>query len=140
MEYYYHEQLTNLEDTGFGLISIDHPNTYAPPHWHQALELLYFLQGEVTCRFSHRTVLAQAGDLLLINSQDIHETRCSQDAKYLVVHILPGAMCRYVDDFDQLYFSLKFDPDDMEKSVALDILKEDMGIIHRLHQQPTRLS
>lgn len=136
MQYYYHEQLTNLDDTGFGLILVNQASTYAPAHWHEALELLLVVQGRLNCKFSHSTFHAQAGDICLINSHDIHETRCTHHTGYLVAHILPSAMCRYVPDFDKLNFSLKFDPDNPVKSAALDELREHMNRIYHLQQHP----
>ncbi len=123
MQYYYHEQLTDLDETGFGVIYEEKPSSYMPPHWHQAVELLLFVRGRVTCKFSHSTFQAQPGDVYLINSHDVHETRCTRNAKYLCVHILPSAMCRYVPNFDQLNFSLKFDPDHPVLSQAYEELK-----------------
>ena len=133
MEYYYHEQLTNLDETGFGILCLDRPNTYAPAHWHGAVELLLFVRGSAVCKFSHCVIHAGPGDVCVINSHDIHETRCTRDARYLVVHILPGTMCRYVPNFDQLQFSLKFDPDDPVRSQALDQIRGHMEAILKLN-------
>lgn len=126
VQYYYHEQLTNLDDTGFGVIYVEKPGPYMPPHWHQAVELLLFVRGKVTCKFSHSTFQAQPGDVYLINSHDVHETRCTRNARYICVHILPSAMCRYVPNFDQLSFSLKFDPDHPILSEAYEELKQHL--------------
>lgn len=134
VQYYYHEQLTNLDDTGFGLIYVDKPVSYTPAHWHGAVELLLFLKGKATCSFSHSEIHAQPGDVCIINSHDIHETRCTRSARYLVVHILPSAMCRYVPNFDQLSFSLKFDPDDPVKSGALEQIRGHMERIMELRE------
>ncbi len=126
MQYYYHEQLTDLDDTGFGIIYARNPSTYMPPHWHQAVELLLLVKGKITCKFSHSTIQAGPGDVFLINSHDVHETRCTRGARYVCIHILPSTMCRYAPNFDQLNFSLKFDPDDPVKSGALDAMREHM--------------
>ena len=126
MQYYYHEQLANLDETGFGVIYVEQPGTYMPPHWHQALELLLFVRGNVTCKFNHSTLRAHPGDVFLINSHDVHETRCTRNAKYLCVHILPSVMCRYVPNFDRLNFSLKFDPDHPVLSAAYAQLKHHL--------------
>lgn len=131
MQYYYHEHLTDLDDTGFGVIYEQRPCTYMPPHWHQAVELLLFVEGRVTCKFAHSTFQAEPGDLYLINSHDVHETRCTRGAKYLCVHILPSAMCRYMPSFDHLSFSTKFDPDDPVKSEAFAQLRGHMQEILR---------
>lgn len=135
MQYYYHEMLTNLDDTGFGIIYVDRANAYSPPHWHQAVEVLLFLRGKTTCKFSHSTMELEQGDVCIINSHDIHETRCTRWAQYLVVHILPSVMCRYVPNFDQLSFSLKFDPDDPVKSSALDEIKTHIIRVHELRSR-----
>lgn len=126
MQNYQHKLLTNLDDTGFGIKYENNLSAYTPPHWHQAMELLLFVKGKVTCKFANTTIHAKPGDLYLINSHEVHETRCSRDAVYLCVHILPSAMCRYVPDFDQLQFSLAFDPEDTEKCEAYEKLRTHM--------------
>jgi len=137
VEYFYHEQLTNLDETGFGILCLDRPNPYAPAHWHQALELLLFVRGKAICKFSHSIIHMGPGDICVINSHDIHETRCTPDARYLVVHILPQRMSRYVPDFDRLQFSVKFDPDDPVKSEALDEIRRHMQRILELKLEGT---
>lgn len=118
MQDYHHRNITHLDDNGFGIKLEKKTSAYLPPHWHQAMELLLFIKGTVTCKFAHTTLRAKAGDLYIINSHDVHETRCTRDAMYLCVHILPSAMVRYVPDFDQRSFSLTFDPADEEKAAA----------------------
>lgn len=130
MQYNYHERIVKLDETGFGIIHESNPRPYTPAHWHRAVELVYFVQGRVTCKFIHGTIHGEPGQMYLINSHDVHETRCTQDAKYLVVHILPSAMCRYVANFDMLHFSLCFDPGDGEKAAAYDKLRGHMEQIY----------
>lgn len=133
MQNYQHKVLTNLEDTGFGIKYENNLSAYTPPHWHQAMELLLFVKGKVTCNFQNSTLHAKPGDLYLINSHEVHETRCSRDAVYLCVHILPSAMCRYVPNFDQMSFSLVYDPEDKEKAEAYEQLRIHMEQILKEH-------
>lgn len=137
MQNYQHKLLTNLEDTGFGIKYEINLSAYTPLHWHQAMELLLFVKGKVTCNFCNSTFHARPGDLYLINSHEVHETRCSRDAVYLVVHILPSAMCRYVPNFDQMSFSLVYDPEDKEKAEAYQQLRVHMQKILQEHEEPT---
>lgn len=122
MNSYQHKLLTDLDQTGFGIKYETRLSAYTPPHWHQAVELLLFVKGTVTCKFEHTTLRAKAGELYLINSHEVHETKCSRDAVYLCVHILPSRMCQYVPDFDQLHFSLAFNTSDSEKAAAYEQL------------------
>lgn len=126
MQNYQHKLLTNLSDTGFGVKYETRLSAYTPPHWHSAIELLLFVKGTVTCNFEHFSLHAKPGDLYLINSHEVHETRCSRDAVYLCVHMQPGILCRFVPDFDQLSFSLVHDPEDAEKAAAYKQLRTDM--------------
>lgn len=129
MQNYQHKLLTNLDDTGFGIKYENNLSAYTPLHWHQAIELLLFVKGRVTCNFQNATLHAKPGDIYLINSHEVHETRCSRDAVYLCVHILPSAMCRYVPNFDQLSFSLAYDPEDKEKAEAHERLRFNMEMV-----------
>lgn len=118
-----HRLLTELDPTGFGVKDESNLSAYAPPHWHKAVELLLFVKGTVTCSFDSGKRRFRAGDLYIINSHEVHETRCSRGARYLVVHIDPMAMLRFIPAFDQLRFSLVFDPEDSEKGEAFRQLR-----------------
>lgn len=131
MQNFQHKVLTDLDETGFGIKYENNLSAYTPPHWHKAIELLLFVKGKVTCKFSNTTFHAKSGDLYLINSHDVHETRCSRNAVYLCVHISPSEMCKYVPNFDQLSFSLAFDPEDEEKAAAYEQLRTHMQEILR---------
>lgn len=137
MQNYQHKLLTDLDETGFGIKYETNLSAYTPPHWHQAMELLLFVKGRVTCNFNNATLHAKAGDLYLINSHEVHATRCTRDAVYLCVHIQPSLMCRYVPDFDQLTFSLTFDPEDREKAAAYEQLRSHMQQILRFMEDPS---
>lgn len=137
MQNYQHKLLTNLDETGFGVKYENNLSAYTPPHWHQAVELLLFVKGRVTCNFGNITLHAKPGDLYLINSHEVHETICSRDAVYLCVHILPSAMCRYVPNFDQMSFSLIHDAEDEEKAKAYGQLRIHMQEILKLTEENT---
>ena len=137
MQNYQHKLITNLDQTGFGIKYETRLSAYTPPHWHTEVELLLFVKGTVTCKFEHSSLRAKPGDLYLINSHEVHETRCSRDAVYLCVHILPSPMCLYVPEFDQLNFSLAFSPEDKEKQEAFDQLRYHMEqLLHLICEKP----
>jgi AraC-like DNA-binding protein/quercetin dioxygenase-like cupin family protein len=128
-----HRTLNHLDKNGFGIKMVTKTSAYLPPHWHYAVEILLFLNGTVTCQFSHTRITAHPGEIYIINSHDVHETRCTRDAKYLCIHILPSAMLSYVPDFDQRNFSLIFDPQDEEKAAAFALLRKLLGDILTLY-------
>ena len=81
-----HRTLNHLDKNGFGIKMVTKTSAYLPPHWHYAVEILLFLNGTVTCQFSHTKITAHPGEIYIINSHDVHETRCTRDAKYLCIH------------------------------------------------------
>lgn len=123
MHNYQHKLLTDLDETGFGIKYENNLSAYTPPHWHKAVELLLFVKGTVTCNFENATLHARPGDIYIINSHEVHATKCSRSAVYLCVHILPSQMCKFVPNFDQLNFSLAFDPEDQAKAMAYEQLR-----------------
>lgn len=132
MTNYQHRILATMDETGFGIKYENNLSAYFPPHWHKAVELLLFVKGRVTCNFENAKLHFKAGDFAIINSHEVHETKCSRNAVYMVVHIDPTVMCRYVPAFDHLRFSTAFDPEDAEKAKAYDQLVWHMQEILRL--------
>ena len=131
MENYQHRILTDMDESGFGVKYETNLSIFTPRHWHRALELLLFLKGRVTCNFENTSRHFKAGDLYILNSHEIHETKCSRNAVYLVVHIDPTLMSRYVPAFDQMSFSLIFDPEDEIKAMAYEQLRTHLMEILR---------
>ena len=132
MQSYQHRILTTMDTTGFGVKYENNLSAYIPPHWHKAVELLMLVKGKVSCNFENAKLQFKRGDLAIINSHEVHETKCSRNAVYLVVHIDPSIMCRYVPTFDQLRFSLAHDPEDLEKAEAIAQIRRHMQEILRL--------
>ncbi|MBO7252937.1 MAG: helix-turn-helix transcriptional regulator [Oscillospiraceae bacterium] len=135
MQNYQHRILTEMDETGFGIKYENNLSAYTPPHWHQAVELLLFVKGKVTCNFENTKRHFKPGDMYIINSHEVHETKCTRNAVYLVVHIQPSIMCRYMPTFDQLRFSLTVDKDDPVKALALEQLRSHMNEILRHNEE-----
>lgn len=130
-----HRLLTEMDPTGFGVKYEDNLSAYTPPHWHKAVEMLILVKGKVTCNFENAKRQFKAGDISIINSHEVHETKCTRNARYLVVHIDPMVMLHYVPTFDQLRFSLAFDPEDQPRAMAYDQLRSHMQEILRLTEE-----
>lgn len=137
MQNYQHRVLTEMEETGFGVKYENNLSAYIPPHWHKAVELLLFVKGRVTCNFENAKRQFKKGDMYIINSHEVHETKCTRNAVYLVVHIDSHLMCRYVPTFDQMHFNLAFDPEDQTRAMAFEQLKAHMNEILRLSADET---
>ncbi|MDY3919954.1 MAG: AraC family transcriptional regulator [Candidatus Limivivens sp.] len=59
--------------------SDDRKPTYVLPHFHSDIEILYLLTGKLCIYRGIHTTQAQPGDILLLNSNEIHATRSLDD-------------------------------------------------------------
>ena len=57
-------------------------------HYHDTLEILYFLEGDCYVINGNDELYAKAGDIIVVNSGDIHCVNCGQKtAKYILLQI-----------------------------------------------------
>ncbi len=63
--------------------------TLLPPHWHEHIEILYFTEGACDFICNGKQFPAVAGDLVVVNSTEIHSFVARGVAKYYCILIYP---------------------------------------------------
>lgn len=76
---------------------------YFPSHWHSALELIYILNGTGEITIDGHKHLLVAGEFILIDSNQIHETQCTQSSMGIYVHISRQYLKKYMEQLDFLH-------------------------------------
>ena len=67
---------------------VDHPKIWR--HWHEYLELIYFVRGRLTLRVDGRRAEVQPGDLVVFNECEAHESLAlSPENEYYVFELPP---------------------------------------------------
>lgn len=82
----------NVLDDHLGKIHFTYVNTWdelLPAHWHEHLEIIYVLGGEITASINDVSYELKKGDIFLVNSNDIHYTHTHEDARYYLLQIPP---------------------------------------------------
>nr|WP_295308619.1 AraC family transcriptional regulator [uncultured Blautia sp.] len=82
----------NVLDDHLGKIHFTYVNTWnqlLPAHWHEHLEIIYVLGGEITASINDVSYELKKRDIFLVNSNDIHYTYTHEDAKYYLLQIPP---------------------------------------------------
>lgn len=59
------------------------------PHWHEHIELLYFLEGECNLIIGGKHYTARVGDTAVVNSGQIHSFRTAKPTRYYCILIYP---------------------------------------------------
>ena len=83
----------------------DAPAFVFPAHWHEYVEILYLIRGQFSAIVQATEYQLNEGDLIIINSGDLHMTR-SNACTSLLLQISASQMRQYLPDFDR---RLRFD-------------------------------
>ena len=55
---------------------VDKKIWYFTQHWHEHIELHYVLEGRTILRLGQREILAREGNLVIVNSNELHAGYC----------------------------------------------------------------
>ena len=64
-------------------------SSYLTPHWHEHLELVYFLSGSCNYTCNGKTFSTCSNDFIVVNSTEIHSFVSSNAVSYFCVLIYP---------------------------------------------------
>ena len=81
----------------------DAPAFVFPAHWHEYVEILYLIKGQFSAIVQATEYQLNEGDLIIINSGDLHMTR-SNTCTYLLLQISASQMRQYLPSFDTMRF------------------------------------
>lgn len=74
------------------------------PHWHSDYEIIFLLKGEISLWDEGRKYKMKEGDLLLINSKNVHSIRGCQDGNIILfIQFHPKYLLNYLDIENRRY-------------------------------------
>jgi len=87
--------------------SID-TGSYVPPHWHDALEIIYLKEGTVTFTIENKVQKLVHGQCILINPNIIHSTQCTEPNTAIVFQIPIKFLASLIPDVQQKFLCLDY--------------------------------
>ena len=108
-----------------GWHSPEEKEEYFPAHWHESLELHYILTGESVIYINQSPVIAKEGDLVICNSNELHQGFCSA---------APMESCRLLFSLEDLslemdnrgyVFQSHIQKDEVIKQLFLELCREE---------------
>lgn len=108
-----------------GWHSPEEKEEYFPAHWHESLELHYILTGESVIYINQSPVIAKEGDLVICNSNELHQGFCSA---------APMESCRLLFSMEDIspeldnrgfVFQNLVEKDERIKELILELCRED---------------
>lgn len=77
---------------------------YSSKHWHNSIELLFILSGEVEISVNNITYTLKSDDVIVINSNEIHELK-SNDCTLIATQIDLSIYDKDLIDINNMYFN-----------------------------------
>ena len=124
---FFYEIISTLESTGVHFRTSIDPGSYVPAHLHQAIEIVYLLEGSLTVTIESTIREYHAGECILINSDVIHSTKCTAPNKAILFQIPLTFLSIYIPDADQLVFNLDNPNNSDIRRTKLDIFKDTLS-------------
>lgn len=125
-----YEVLPVSTNTGVHFFTDYDMGSYMPNHWHDAIEIIYLLEGELDVAVNGSERHLDKGQCFLINSSVIHSTKCISPNVGIVLQIPIDFIKIYIPDIQQFQFIVN-DPDDSPLlQTKIDIFKETLMQMH----------
>lgn len=100
-------EIVNSQD-GFPVKAFIHSVDGFKMHWHDAIEILLILKGSVSINVGNERFLLRENDLILINSNEIHNTnKTDEDNIILALQINPAHYTAYHPQINRMLFDCK---------------------------------
>ena len=98
-------------------------NTHYPMHWHNNIEIILVLSGEIKARVNNIDYLVKPGEILFVNSSELHETEANNKNEIEAITILFSYefVKQYYPKIDSYYFDFEGKEDEVEKIKELMI-------------------
>ena len=113
---------------------------YTPAHWHNHLEILLLLDGSMRAHIHDREYTLEEGDILVVNSREIHSTQVLQNVRYILFQIPLSDIKRLLPEFDELTVKEYFRrPASAEKDSPLEALLLEMKTLYEQRNEGYQL-
>lgn len=86
----------------FNIVEVN--TVYTALHWHDSLEILYILDGELESIMENETDVLKANDFVVIDRKVIHATSSKQHCRYLLWQIPTSFLKQFIPNFDSTRF------------------------------------
>ncbi len=125
MEYFY--EIVEYYD-GFPIKAFIHSVEGFKTHWHNVIEILLVLEGEVNIGVGDKEYTLNENDLILINRNQVHNiSRTKSDNTLLALQIDPSMFSNYCPEFSKMIFNCKSFIYDLQEQNAFDIIRHYMA-------------
>jgi xylan 1,4-beta-xylosidase len=134
MKTVYHEAMHPLGNLGLKISMAALESPHIPMHWHDAMEILFCLNGEVTIQIDHEAFLLSRNQLVVFDSKEMHSIQSASPLyMFLCIHVDKKQMALYCPDLELYHIQCQPLPLDHPKST--EYLSDPLGLRHVMRHQ-----
>ena len=113
----YHEALHPLGNLGIQVSMAALENTHIPAHWHEAMEILFCLNGSVRIHVEHEHLTLQHNQLIVFDSKEVHSIHSDSNLyMFLCINVDKKRLSVYCPDLELYHIKCRPVPLDDPKS------------------------
>lgn len=141
LEIYKHEQIKTEYGLPVRYIVYEENDAFISRHWHDDMEIVYLLAGSMEVEDGDSRRILQADDFVIINSRDIHSTRCIGHARTLLLQFPINFLRANIPDYDTIRFEGYEQPFlSPEQNEMRKLLLAVAGLYEKRNQEGFRLA
>lgn len=100
-----------------------------PIHWHDAIEVLMVLKGEVNVTIESGIYTVREREIEIINVEEAHRIFSEEDNRVLMFHLDPGFFKRYYDDIKNMFFYTDTSEEVTQNDEKYEVLRKYLSIL-----------
>lgn len=113
----YHEALHPMGNLGIQISMATLENTHIPAHWHEAMEILFCLNGSVRINIEYESIILLRNQFIVFDSKEVHSIHSDSNLyMFLCIHIDKKQLTGYCPDLELYQIKCRPVPLDDPKS------------------------
>lgn len=100
-----------------------------PIHWHNSIELIYVLKGNLSITIDTDTMNLKENDIEIVNIDEAHRLYSDEDNEVLIFHIDPYFFEKYYSDMKNMFFYTNTEEENSQLSDEYEDLRTFLSII-----------
>lgn len=96
--------------------------SYVPNHWHDALEVIYLLEGALTVTLNNQIHYLTKGHFIILSPKVPHSTTCIHGNKAILIQLPSDFLAAYLPNDENLYFQNNQNGNSIDSSTKLEEL------------------
>lgn len=122
-----HEIIQKNPDLNMRYNIITCSNIYTAMHWHDSMEIIYVMEGQMHAVVNNEDYLLNDKDFIVIDRKTIHATNCKHQTKYLLIQIPYDFLAKFISNIDSVRIPCIFSSNQKDNRNTLNSMRATLN-------------